>query len=146
MLLPSAAKTTRSNARARQPRRAGRFELPTRIPGPPLLGIGTAVVLTVLFHLGLWQFLPAQFSTPDTAEKVKQHSMKIATEIQEEKIPDELLPVELRRLKPRFVEVNPDAPNLLSPFTRNEGAANQRAAQPDADPSLPRLPVPKLDG
>ncbi len=104
-----------------------------------------AVALTFLLHLLLWELLPKEFGAglihPQPLPK------REVMLVPEEKtlVPEELLPEALRRPKPRFVEVNPEAPTNLPPETNNTGAATQRAAQPEPDAGGPR-PIPRVDG
>ena len=75
---------------------------------------------------------------PDTPQMPRQLVARDAH------VPEELLPEEMQRLKPRFVPVNPEAPTHQPPDTRNTGAATQRAAQPVPDSQ--RSDMPKIAG
>ncbi|MDR2863912.1 MAG: hypothetical protein LBV54_08620 [Puniceicoccales bacterium] len=123
------------------------LELPKRgientSPGSVL----TALLMSILLHGTLWQTAPAYLSVASASPPPPQKATEVVLEeIKPEDIPEELLPEEFRRPKPRFVHINPEAPTLLPPETLNTGAATQRAAQPEPAPPSPSS-LPKVDG
>jgi hypothetical protein len=119
---------------------------PSGYDGTSPKSIASALVLSVLLHAALWQAAPASLGIVIQADAPAPFEPRVAIEnTPPEEIPEELLPEELRPPKPRFVQVNPEAPTRNPPDTLNTGAATQRAAQPVPD-GTERAPLPKLDG
>ncbi len=105
--------------------------------------IVVALLLAVAIHILVWLLAPRTLVffkriSPDPAK------LEVA-EREDVVVPEELLPEEFRK-KPKFVPVNPNAPEKMPPLnTENESAANQRAAQEDPDPTT-RSRTPTVDG
>lgn len=108
--------------------------------------IAFALASSALFHVALYALLPDNFMSSAKTDKDMRHTLEIQADAQEEEfLPEELAPDFLPQ-KPKFVEINPEAPNILPPDTLDTGAATQRAAQPDPDRNADtRQTAPKIE-
>lgn len=107
--------------------------------------IGPALIITVIFHVLLFQGVRHSSLFLVEVHPVSPAPMTVNVAAADTVIPPHLLPPEMRPAPPRLVDVNPLAPSQKPDHMRNTGAADQRAAQPNPEPDA-RGDMPRMDG
>ncbi|AHF92295.1 hypothetical protein OPIT5_20620 [Opitutaceae bacterium TAV5] len=133
---------------ARRPARASRrgSDLLWRATGKDnRRAIGIGIAGTILFHLLLILLVPrlpwARWSPePSSFDSSRMFDIEVEPDAVIEPPPEEQTP-------PRFVEVNPDAPDNPPDKAPNTGSQNQQVAQPEPSPETrPDADTPAVDG
>lgn len=106
--------------------------------------IAAAIGLAIFLHVLLALTAPKTIILLETFTPKPQNVSLV--EAEKVVIPEALLPEEFRKKQePKFVPVNPNAPQKTPPETNNHSAIDQRAAQENPDPTT-RSRKPTNDG